>query len=106
MCAMCYKTANIKFAGCCSALLCEGCITDLRQKDKICPVCRKRVLLNQFHGLTEAYKMYKKMSTIVGDQAVIATANSSRTRATRWVQRSMEEGLPQGQEEEKGEPMT
>jgi hypothetical protein len=53
--------------------------------------------------LTDAYKMYKKISTIVGDQAAVATANSSRTRVIRWMQRSMEKEVPQGQEEEKGE---
>ena len=67
VCTVCHRTANIKIAGCCSVLLCEGCIADLRQKDKICPVCKKRVLLSQFHGLTDAYKLYKKMSTIVTD---------------------------------------
>jgi RNA polymerase subunit RPABC4/transcription elongation factor Spt4 len=86
--------------------LCEECIKVLRQADKKCPVCKERVLLAQYHGLTDTFKLYKKMSTIVTDQAAIATANSSRTRVTRWVQRSMEKEMPQGQEEEKGEPMS
>ena len=78
VCLVCHRTANIKVTACCTGLICEGCIADLRKEGKACPSCRDRVLLKQYHGLTEAYKMYKKISTIVGDQAALATANSSR----------------------------
>jgi hypothetical protein len=77
VCTVCHKTANIKVTLCCSALICRGCIANLTKENKGCPTCRE-VLQKKYHGLTDAYKLYKKMSTIVNDQAAIATANSSR----------------------------
>ena len=58
VCVECHKVENVRFGGCCKALMCHECIQMQMRVTGLCPVCKVPLKNAQWVDLPTALKMH------------------------------------------------
>ena len=106
VCVACHNVENVRFGGCCKALMCHECIQMQTRVTGLCPVCKLPLKNFTWVDLPKALKMHKAISNVRTDKKEKGSAESERARVTRWVRDSLEARMRLNNEEEKKQELT
>ena len=101
-CMICWGTKDLKVGDCCTAFICQPCIDQTKKTSKRrCPNCTARLVRVQFMDFDVAFKVHKKIASVVAESEQHQQNTSNGGKVMRWLEENLEAQMPSGREEEK-----
>jgi hypothetical protein len=102
-CMICWGTKDLKVGDCCTAFVCQPCIDQTKKTSKRrCPNCTARLVRVQFMDFDVAFKVHRKIASVVAESEQHQQNTSNGGKVMRWLEENLEAQMPSGREEEKG----